>query len=157
MTYDYPFLTITTVLPDFTLLIDFLPFFLFMIFVPPSTYTLPSSFFRKLPWLSRQSDRLLTDRSLVRSQAEAWFFAFSPFLSLFSDRKYKSRKGKHAACGWVESSWVCMYVSMYWWVYIHIVMYRWWYIGISIWSYVHVSMWTGGSIDRTGRLCRLYQ
>ena len=32
---------------------------------------------RKLPWLSRQSDRLLTDRSLVRSQAEA------PFLLLF--------------------------------------------------------------------------
>ena len=32
---------------------------------------------RKLPWLSRQSDRLLTDRSLVRSQAEAPFLLFS--------------------------------------------------------------------------------
>ena len=31
---------------------------------------------RKLPWLSRQSDRLLTDRSLVRSQAEAPFLLF---------------------------------------------------------------------------------
>ena len=31
------------------------------------------SLLRKLPWLSRQSDRLLTDRSLVRSQAEAPF------------------------------------------------------------------------------------
>ena len=36
---------------------------------------------RKLPWLSRQSDRLLTDRSLVRSQAEA------PFLLFYSSRK----------------------------------------------------------------------
>ena len=34
---------------------------------------------RKLPWLSRQSDRLLTDRSLVRSQAEAPFLLFHPF------------------------------------------------------------------------------
>ena len=34
------------------------------------------SFLRKLPWLSRQSDRLLTDRSLVRSQAEASFLLF---------------------------------------------------------------------------------
>ena len=49
---------------------------------------------RKLPWLSRQSDRLLTDRSLVRSQAEA------PFLLLLSitqtiyyiqNKKYASR------------------------------------------------------------------
>ena len=37
----------------------------------------PFIYVRKLPWLSRQSDRLLTDRSLVRSQAEA------PFLLLF--------------------------------------------------------------------------
>ena len=44
-----------------------------------SSYTFFVPLFRKLPWLSRQSDRLLTDRSLVRSQAEAWFFAFSPF------------------------------------------------------------------------------
>ena len=43
----------------------------------------PLSFFRKLPWLSRQSDRLLTDRSLVRSQAEASFLLFPPFLFLF--------------------------------------------------------------------------
>ena len=60
----------------------------------------PLSFFRKLPWLSRQSDRLLTDRSLVRSQAEASFLLFPPFLFLFpyfllSDlcviKKYASR------------------------------------------------------------------
>ena len=36
-------------------------------------------FLRKLPWLSRQSDRLLTDRSLVRSQAEASFLQFFLF------------------------------------------------------------------------------
>ena len=46
-----------------------LPLFLFDILSP-------SLLFRKLPWLSRQSDRLLTDRSLVRSQAEAPFFLF---------------------------------------------------------------------------------
>ena len=44
---------------------------------------------RKLPWLSRQSDRLLTDRSLVRSQAEAPFLLF-PFPSLYnSDKKVR--------------------------------------------------------------------
>ena len=36
----------------------------------------PFIYVRKLPWLSRQSDRLLTDRSLVRSQAEAPFLLF---------------------------------------------------------------------------------
>ena len=41
-----------------------------------SSYTLFLLLIRKLPWLSRQSDRLLTDRSLVRSQAEAPFFLF---------------------------------------------------------------------------------
>ena len=46
-----------------------LPLFLFDILSP-------SLLFRKLPWLSRQSDRLLTDRSLVRSQAEAPFLLF---------------------------------------------------------------------------------
>ena len=46
-----------------------LPLFLFDILSP-------LLLFRKLPWLSRQSDRLLTDRSLVRSQAEAPFFLF---------------------------------------------------------------------------------
>ena len=41
-----------------------------------SSYTFFVLFLRKLPWLSRQSDRLLTDRSLVRSQAEAPFLLF---------------------------------------------------------------------------------
>ena len=57
-----------------------------------STYHL-----RKLPWLSRQSDRLLTDRSLVRSQAEAPFLLFLFYisslylLSLSFLKKYASR------------------------------------------------------------------
>ena len=41
-----------------------------------SSYTFFVLLLRKLPWLSRQSDRLLTDRSLVRSQAEAPFLLF---------------------------------------------------------------------------------
>ena len=53
----------------FILLSLLLPLFLFDILSP-------LLLFRKLPWLSRQSDRLLTDRSLVRSQAEAPFFLF---------------------------------------------------------------------------------
>ena len=52
---------------------------------------------RKLPWLSRQSDRLLTDRSLVRSQAEAPFLLFTiiiltkfiPYIQ--TNKKYASR------------------------------------------------------------------
>ena len=47
-----------------------------------SSYTFFYPLLRKLPWLSRQSDRLLTDRSLVRSQAEAPFLLFHSFLSL---------------------------------------------------------------------------
>ena len=47
-------------------------------FVYPSLFDIRLSNYhvRKLPWLSRQSDRLLTDRSLVRSQAEAPFLLF---------------------------------------------------------------------------------
>ena len=53
---------------------------------------------RKLPWLSRQSDRLLTDRSLVRSQAEASFLLFptllfdfpmTPLIDFFSVKKVR--------------------------------------------------------------------
>ena len=58
-----------------------------------SSYTLFLLLLRKLPWLSRQSDRLLTDRSLVRSQAEAPFLLF-PSLSLLyiiTTKKYASR------------------------------------------------------------------
>ena len=57
-----------------------------------STYHL-----RKLPWLSRQSDRLLTDRSLVRSQAEAPFLLFLLYSPSDKDipvlflKKYASR------------------------------------------------------------------
>ena len=54
----------------------------------------PVNYVRKLPWLSRQSDRLLTDRSLVRSQAEAPFFTFIPtffLLNIYNDKKYASR------------------------------------------------------------------
>ena len=60
-----------------------------------STFFYPR--FRKLPWLSRQSDRLLTDRSLVRSQAEAPFLLFRFYisslylLSLSFLKKYASR------------------------------------------------------------------
>ena len=52
---------------------------------------------RKLPWLSRQSDRLLTDRSLVRSQAEAPFLLFTIILLIKytpyidTNKKYASR------------------------------------------------------------------
>ena len=59
----------------------------FLTFMPPLSSLLllhfylldilfPVNYVRKLPWLSRQSDRLLTDRSLVRSQAEAPFLLF---------------------------------------------------------------------------------
>ena len=46
---------------------------------------------RKLPWLSRQSDRLLTDRSLVRSQAEAPFllFPYSLHIYIWLDKKVR--------------------------------------------------------------------
>ena len=49
---------------------------------------------RKLPWLSRQSDRLLTDRSLVRSQAEAPFLLLlstTQTLRYIQNKKYASR------------------------------------------------------------------
>ena len=49
----------------------------FSSFFLSSSYTFFYPLLRKLPWLSRQSDRLLTDRSLVRSQAEAPFLLFS--------------------------------------------------------------------------------
>ena len=48
----------------------------FSSFFLSSSYTFFYPLLRKLPWLSRQSDRLLTDRSLVRSQAEAPFLLF---------------------------------------------------------------------------------
>ena len=48
-----------------------------------SSYTFFVPLFRKLPWLSRQSDRLLTDRSLVRSQAEAPFLLFPYSLHIY--------------------------------------------------------------------------
>ena len=61
-------------------------FELFLVFFCSSLFSLWLSlttfyflFLRKLPWLSRQSDRLLTDRSLVRSQAEASFLQFFLF------------------------------------------------------------------------------
>ena len=47
---------------------------------------------RKLPWLSRQSDRLLTDRSLVRSQAEAPFLlllSVHPVITIYSKQKVR--------------------------------------------------------------------
>ena len=53
----------------------------FSSFFLSSSYTFFYPLLRKLPWLSRQSDRLLTDRSLVRSQAEAPFLLFHLFLS----------------------------------------------------------------------------
>ena len=56
------------------------PFFLLHLCgLPDVLFYLP--LLRKLPWLSRQSDRLLTDRSLVRSQAEAPFLLFpNPYI-----------------------------------------------------------------------------
>ena len=62
-----------------------------------SSYTFFYPLLRKLPWLSRQSDRLLTDRSLVRSQAEAPFLLFTiiilskyiPYID--TNKKYASR------------------------------------------------------------------
>ena len=55
---------------------------LLLFFVFPSLFDIRLSNYhvRKLPWLSRQSDRLLTDRSLVRSQAEAPFLLFCSLL-----------------------------------------------------------------------------
>ena len=52
-----------------------------------SSYTFFVPLFRKLPWLSRQSDRLLTDRSLVRSQAEAPFLLFPYSLHIYMTRQ----------------------------------------------------------------------
>ena len=52
-----------------------------------SSYTFFVPLFRKLPWLSRQSDRLLTDRSLVRSQAEAPFLLFPYSLHIYETRQ----------------------------------------------------------------------
>ena len=54
-------------------------FHLYLLFAPFYLLDIPFpiDYVRKLPWLSRQSDRLLTDRSLVRSQAEAPFLLFS--------------------------------------------------------------------------------
>ena len=57
--------------PPFPLLLSY-PSYTFL----SSSYTFFVLLLRKLPWLSRQSDRLLTDRSLVRSQAEAPFCFF---------------------------------------------------------------------------------
>ena len=66
-------------------------FFVLLVFLD---ILFPFIYVRKLPWLSRQSDRLLTDRSLVRSQAEAPFFTFIPtffLLNIYNDKKYASR------------------------------------------------------------------
>ena len=66
------------------------PYPLFSFFTSSFLYLLSHPYlFVKLPWLSRQSERLLTVRSLVRSQAEASFCLFSfiltlPFFFLFS-------------------------------------------------------------------------
>ena len=57
------------------------PFAYFFVLLVFLDILFPFIYVRKLPWLSRQSDRLLTDRSLVRSQAEAPFLLFpNPYI-----------------------------------------------------------------------------
>ena len=69
-------------------------FHLYLLFAPFYLLDIPFpiDYVRKLPWLSRQSDRLLTDRSLVRSQAEAPFLLFTIILLSFYIQTYKQTK-----------------------------------------------------------------
>ena len=64
-------------------------FHLYLLFAPFYLLDIPFpiDYVRKLPWLSRQSDRLLTDRSLVRSQAEAPFLLFPYSLHIYETRQ----------------------------------------------------------------------
>ena len=76
--------------------------FLTFLFSTSSWYTVNCPLLRKLPWLSRQSDRLLTDRSMVRSHAEASFLLFHCFLFFlffFPSPDFPCLKKKYASRG----------------------------------------------------------